>query len=152
MGKREEGFTLIELMVVVLIIAILIAVAVPTFLGLRKGAQDAAAKASATTALKAAKAIFADDDSYIAVDPISLEAAETSISFVDGATTSNGPLIVSVDVPASPTFVAAVYSTSGTCFFIRDDDVDGTTFATLNTGTADCYGGNVAVVFGSSWP
>ncbi|MFM7616128.1 MAG: prepilin-type N-terminal cleavage/methylation domain-containing protein, partial [Actinomycetes bacterium] len=42
----EQGFTLIELMVVVLIIAILIAIAIPTFLGARQRAQDRAAQSS----------------------------------------------------------------------------------------------------------
>ena len=41
-NENDEGFTLIELMVVVLIIAILIAIAVPTFLGARERAQDRA--------------------------------------------------------------------------------------------------------------
>ena len=43
---EDEGFTLIELMVVVLIIAILIAIAIPTFLGARQRAQDRAAQSS----------------------------------------------------------------------------------------------------------
>ena len=52
-GEREGGFTLIELMVVVLIIAILIAIAIPTFLGARTRAQDRAAQASLRNALVA---------------------------------------------------------------------------------------------------
>jgi type IV pilus assembly protein PilA len=150
--RREDGFTLIELMVVILIIAILIAVAIPTFLGLRRGAQDTGAKTSAVTALKAAKAIFSSDDSYANVTPATLRNAEVSVIYVNGATASNGSLIASVDVPSASRFVASVYSASGTCFFIRDDDVNGTTYATLNTGTADCYAANAAVVFGGSWP
>lgn len=40
MNKNSNGFTIIELIVVVLIIAILIAIAVPTFLGARQRAQE----------------------------------------------------------------------------------------------------------------
>ncbi len=60
----EEGFTLIELMVVVLIIAILLAIAIPTFLGARKRAQDRAAQSSLRNALTAAKTIYTDNSSY----------------------------------------------------------------------------------------
>src|SRR2546428_14171160 len=64
LNKNEDGFTLIELMVVVLIIAILIAIAIPTFLGARKRAQDRAAQSSLRNTVTAAKAIFTDSETY----------------------------------------------------------------------------------------
>ncbi len=49
-NENEEGFTLIELMVVVLIIAILIAIAIPTFLGARNRARTVRPSRACATA------------------------------------------------------------------------------------------------------
>ncbi|MEY2553081.1 MAG: type pilus assembly protein PilA, partial [Ilumatobacteraceae bacterium] len=45
-SDSDTGFTLIELMVVVLIIAILLAIAIPTFLGAQNKAKDRSAQSS----------------------------------------------------------------------------------------------------------
>ena len=46
---RQEGFTLIELMIVILIIAILVAIAVPVFLSARSSAQRRTCQANLRT-------------------------------------------------------------------------------------------------------
>ena len=69
--QNEEGFTLIELMVVVLIMGILMAIAIPTFLSTRGSANDASAKSNATNA-------FTNEKSYYASNQAFLDAPDTT--------------------------------------------------------------------------
>src|SRR6516225_11813838 len=77
---QEEGFTLIELMVVVLIIAILIAIAIPTFLGARQRAQDRAAQSDLRNALTAEKTEYTDTQVY-SNNVATMKAIESSLQW-----------------------------------------------------------------------
>jgi type IV pilus assembly protein PilA len=148
--QDDKGFTLIELMVVVLIIAILIAIAIPTFLGLRTRAQDRAAQADLRNALTAAKAIYTDDEAYTNADAAALDAVEPSLTFVNDPTASTAPdYDVSVDSTADE-FAAARLSASGTCFWIHEV-ATGAGAGTFYGDGAGCAGSNAMGAAGAEW-
>ena len=129
--RDDEGFTLIELMVVVLIIAILIAIAIPTFLGARSRAQDRAAQSSLRNSLTAAKTLYTDNEDYTTATAAALGAVEPSLTFQTSAST--GQTQVYVNSPNDHYIVMSAYAKSGTCFWLSDDTQGpGTKFAKVS--------------------
>jgi type IV pilus assembly protein PilA len=129
----ESGFTLIELMVVLLIMAILLAIAIPTFLGVKGGAQDRAAQSNLTNAIIDAKSYYVNNSNFGTTASLvtALEAAEPELSFVGSETASSYPNTLSVDVSSSGNeAVLAMLSQNGSggnsnCFFAEDNESSG---------------------------
>jgi len=141
--RDEEGFTLIELMVVVLIIAILLAIAIPTFLGARARAQDRAAQSNLRNTLTAEKTFYTDAQAYSALSS-ELKLIEPAINYVNQATTPavlavSGQVGVATDTNVSTTATTVcltVHSASGKDFQIMDVASGAGTAGTWYFGTS----------------
>lgn len=151
--RSEQGFTLVELMVVVLIIGVLLGIAIPTFLGARSRSQDSVAKSSvklATTAVITEVMAGGEPD----FDKISKQ--ETSISWTDGP--SDGPKQVSIsggnngdDSGGWAGFAAK--SESGTCWLMKgygnESGYQGLYFGSIETD--NCTGDLAENVSDDQW-
>jgi len=131
--NKDEGFTLIELMVVVLIIAILVAIAIPTFLGQRKNAQDSAAKSNVRNALVTEKAYFSVNQVFTettallaAIEPNLFGTAADPVSVVIGT--------------AGVSVCLTQQSAGGDYFSVWDGTTAGTVYRVAATApaVADC--------------
>lgn len=135
---REDGFTLIELMVVITIIAVLVAIGFPSYLRFRSEAQDSAAQQTLAVAQKAAQAVALQADTFPpgALMVVSMPEFEGSRDWIDGPST--GPNVVSLMNDAGGRELAmATRSVSGACFYLRLS-LDGPPFRAKDAAAAVC--------------
>jgi type IV pilus assembly protein PilA len=118
---EDAGFTLIELMVVLLILAILLAIAIPTFLGVTKSANDRAVQSNLNTAETNAKSVFTNNgQTYLGVTQSMLSSAEPSLGWTSGASTSSAQVSFAVSTDGNG-IVLASESSSKNCWILVDN-------------------------------
>lgn len=94
MGTRDErGFSLVELMIVVLIIGILIGISLPIFLVARQRAQDRTAQSNLRTGLAAALTHWAEAGDYDGFDTATAETIDPSFDWQPAGTQPTGSQI-----------------------------------------------------------
>ena len=116
--RKKKGFTLVELMVVIIILAVLTAIAIPSYMALRNRARVAAAQSEMKNIATALELYMADLEAY----------PPTTFAAMEAAVEAGGYM---VDVPALDpwsngyTYVLAAGSYTLTC--IGPDETAGGT-------------------------
>ena len=117
-AQSESGFTLVELLVVMLIIGLLAAIAIPAFFNQRNKAHDAEAKSAVKTAQTAMETYATDNSgSYASATDLLLEGIEPTLTSANGLALSDQANVAVA--PTATAYSVSVLSDSGNRFSIE---------------------------------
>ncbi len=85
-GSEDRGFTMIELLVVVVIIGVLVAIAVPVYLNYRKGAANKSAAADVRSAITAIEQYYTDNGNAYPTGPLASANGRLELPAATGGT------------------------------------------------------------------
>ncbi len=153
MAQEESGFTLVELLVVMLILGLLAAIAIPAFFNQQNKAKDADAKAYARSAETAMETYATDNggsyhsDTVTAVD---LANIETTLNGADNlqidvgsgtGDTADKSYTVSVDSGPGETFKITRHNNGTTQLTCTPAETNGCPAASTSSGSEGDWGG-----------
>jgi type IV pilus assembly protein PilA len=129
-SQSESGFTLVELLVVMLILGLLAAIAVPSFFNQRDKARDADAKAGVRTAQTAIETYATDNGgAYTGATVAGLRAIEDTLNDVN---------LAPAPVVTANTYTVSATSTTGNVFNISRNATGQVTYTCTATGVDGC--------------
>ena len=127
--EGQRGFSLIELLVVILIIGVLAAIALPAFLGQRQKGQDSSAKSAARNLVSAVESFYVTSKTYVGA------ASDNDVQ--KSGVLGNGNGEASIADATSNGYTLIGQSASGNRFTITKDP-GGVTRTCTTTGSGAC--------------
>jgi prepilin-type N-terminal cleavage/methylation domain-containing protein len=147
----EDGFTLLELMMVVAIIAILITIATPYFFSANDRAKDKATQETLRNATTGAKSLYLANANYTLATPPAMTAEVGNLAFIDSTTDPADGNTVSVLPVSGNALILSSYSKAGHCFYVLDDETSGSTSYAKQSAAGGCAATTAPVPGDPAW-